>query len=188
MGARHKYYFAGDTGFCEEEFDTMGKLYGPFDLAAIPIGAYEPRWFMRPQHIDPGEAVQIHQHMRVRRSIGIHWGTYDMGSTEVNRSHFDCYFHEFFYCRQHCSRVTTCAPPSTMLRNRAQWQARFSTRSIWDKRCTSSKLTECNKRQSKVQSLGDFFTSTEHNFMHRDKQIKALVHSVMCGLHEKRAG
>uniref|UniRef100_A0A915DHD2 Metallo-beta-lactamase domain-containing protein n=1 Tax=Ditylenchus dipsaci TaxID=166011 RepID=A0A915DHD2_9BILA len=49
-----------DTGFCDQEFAKLGEKLGPFDLAAIPIGCYSPRWFMKPQHIDPAEAVQIH--------------------------------------------------------------------------------------------------------------------------------
>jgi L-ascorbate metabolism protein UlaG (beta-lactamase superfamily) len=45
-------------------------------LAAIPIGAYKPKWFMRPQHIDPDEAHTIHQMVKSKLSIGIHWGTF----------------------------------------------------------------------------------------------------------------
>ena len=43
LGEHHRFYFAGDTGFCRDEFEKLGRLYGPFDLAAIPIGCYEPR-------------------------------------------------------------------------------------------------------------------------------------------------
>lgn len=60
MGAAQRFWFAGDTGYCQV-FKEIGQKYGPFDLSAIPIGAYEPRWFLKPQHIDPAEAVQIHQ-------------------------------------------------------------------------------------------------------------------------------
>lgn len=60
MGASQRFWFAGDTGYCGV-FKEIGQKYGPFDLSAIPIGAYEPRYFMKPQHIDPAEAVQIHQ-------------------------------------------------------------------------------------------------------------------------------
>lgn len=75
LGPQHRFFFAGDTGYCTA-FKEIGEQYGPFDLAAIPIGAYEPRSFMGPQHVDPGEAVQIHQDVRAKRSIGIHWGTF----------------------------------------------------------------------------------------------------------------
>ncbi len=58
MGAQQRFWFAGDTGYCPA-FREIGERYGPFDLAAIPTGAYGPRWFMAPQHIDPKEAVQV---------------------------------------------------------------------------------------------------------------------------------
>jgi N-acyl-phosphatidylethanolamine-hydrolysing phospholipase D len=82
VGPEHKFYYTGDTGFCEEEFRKLGDQIGPFDLSAIPIGCYSPRWFMKPQHIDPAEAVAIHKLTKSIKSIGIHWGTYSMGSNE----------------------------------------------------------------------------------------------------------
>ena len=75
IGPKHKFYFGGDTGYCPA-FKQIGEMYGPFDLAAIPIGAYEPRWFMAPQHVDPEQAVQIHSDIGSKKSIAIHWGTF----------------------------------------------------------------------------------------------------------------
>lgn len=71
-----RFFFAGDTGYNEEMFAEIGKRHGPIDVAAIPIGAYEPRWFMHPQHVDPAEAHQIHKLVRSNLSLGIHWGTF----------------------------------------------------------------------------------------------------------------
>lgn len=59
-------------------FEEIGKRLGPFDLAAIPTGAYLPRWFMQPQHVDPEEAVRIHRDVRSRRSMAIHLGTFPL--------------------------------------------------------------------------------------------------------------
>ena len=64
LGPSKRFWFAGDTGYCGV-FKDIGQKYGPFDLAAIPIGAYEPRWFMKPQHVDPQEAIQIHKASRI---------------------------------------------------------------------------------------------------------------------------
>ncbi len=69
------FFFVGDSGYTEE-FREIGRKHGPFDLVAIPIGAYEPRWFMRLYHMTPEEAVQVHFDVKAKRSIGIHWGTF----------------------------------------------------------------------------------------------------------------
>jgi N-acyl-phosphatidylethanolamine-hydrolysing phospholipase D len=77
-------FFAGDTAYSRDfadihaRFDARHGAGRGFDLALIPIGAYEPRWFMRAQHVDPAEAVQIHRDLRAEHSIGIHWGTFQL--------------------------------------------------------------------------------------------------------------
>jgi N-acyl-phosphatidylethanolamine-hydrolysing phospholipase D len=73
--AASRFYFAGDTAY-GELFKEIGKRFGPIELSAIPIGAYEPRWYLANQHVNPQEAVRIHQDVRSRCSIGVHWGTY----------------------------------------------------------------------------------------------------------------
>jgi N-acyl-phosphatidylethanolamine-hydrolysing phospholipase D len=69
------FFFAGDTGY-SKDFGDIGARFGGFDLAAIPIGAYAPRWFMQIMHLDPAEAVRVHQDVKARRSLAIHWGTF----------------------------------------------------------------------------------------------------------------
>lgn len=68
-------FFAGDTGYAEH-FKVIGEKYGGFDLALLPIGAYEPRWFMKPYHVDPEESVKIHKDIKSRYSVAMHWGTF----------------------------------------------------------------------------------------------------------------
>ncbi len=70
-----RLYFAGDTGY-GSYFRTLGKVFGYMDLSLLPIGAYAPRWFMAPVHVNPEEAVRIHQDVRSRLSVGMHWGTF----------------------------------------------------------------------------------------------------------------
>ncbi len=76
-------YFAGDTGY-SKDFRDIGERFGRFDLALIPIGAYAPRWFMQNQHVDPAQAVLIHEDVRAKRSIGIHWGTFELADEALD--------------------------------------------------------------------------------------------------------
>jgi L-ascorbate metabolism protein UlaG (beta-lactamase superfamily) len=69
------FFFAGDTGY-SQDFTDIRARFGGFDLAAIPIGAYAPRWFMHVQHVDPAEAIRVHRDVNARQSVGIHWGTF----------------------------------------------------------------------------------------------------------------
>lgn len=78
-------YFSGDTGYSRDFAATRERFRdrqppsgGGFDLALIAIGGYEPRWFMKDQHLDPAEAVQVHLDLNAKRSIGIHWGTFEL--------------------------------------------------------------------------------------------------------------
>lgn len=75
-------YFAGDTGY-SPDFLEIGKKFNPIKVAMIPIGAYKPRWFMGPVHVDPPQAVQIHQDLGSERSIGMHWGTFDLADEAI---------------------------------------------------------------------------------------------------------
>lgn len=77
-GPTKSYYFAGDTGYYEDLFKAIGKKYGGFDLAVLPIGAYEPRHITEFQHVDPTEAVEIHLDVNSKQSIGMHWGTFEL--------------------------------------------------------------------------------------------------------------
>ena len=81
-GADRRIFFAGDTGL-HPEFARIGARFGPFDIVLLPIGAYEPRWFMRPVHMNPEDAVSAYQQLRSGASrahatkfIPMHWGTF----------------------------------------------------------------------------------------------------------------
>jgi len=69
------FFFVGDSGYWPV-FEEIGEKLGPFDLAAIPIGAYAPEWFMSKYHMNPEEAVRVHRESRSRKSVAIHWGTF----------------------------------------------------------------------------------------------------------------
>jgi L-ascorbate metabolism protein UlaG (beta-lactamase superfamily) len=70
-------YFAGDTAF-GDHFATIRERFGAPRLALLPIGAYEPRWFMSPVHMDPEQAVRAHHILGAGTSIAIHHGTFQL--------------------------------------------------------------------------------------------------------------
>jgi N-acyl-phosphatidylethanolamine-hydrolysing phospholipase D len=83
-------FFAGDTGYSKDFAEISRRLAdrqkdGGFDLALLPIGAYEPRWFMAEQHVDPVEALRIHIDLRAKRSMGIHWGTFELSDEALDK-------------------------------------------------------------------------------------------------------
>ncbi|BFZ65165.1 hypothetical protein YB2330_006328 [Saitoella coloradoensis] len=103
-GAGANIYFAGDTGYRSvprpsssssstdpvvvdgptcPAFRQIGRHRGPFDLALIPIGAYEPRYLMSPIHLSPEDAVEVFRDLRARRAVGMHWGVWVLTSESV---------------------------------------------------------------------------------------------------------
>ena len=72
-----KLFFAGDTGYWRHFRDLRERL-GMVDVAMLPIGAYEPRWFMSEQHMNPEEAVRAHLDLEARMSIGTHYGCFQL--------------------------------------------------------------------------------------------------------------
>ncbi|MDQ7783754.1 MAG: MBL fold metallo-hydrolase [Desulfomonilaceae bacterium] len=76
-GQDFSFFFAGDSGY-KPVFKEIGERLGPFDLSVIPIGAYEPRWFMKYHHMSPSEAVRVHLDVGSKKSVGVHWGTFPL--------------------------------------------------------------------------------------------------------------
>lgn len=71
-----RVWFAGDSGYCPV-FEEIGARHGPFDVSLVPIGAYEPRWFMAAGHVNPEEAVRLYIDAGGRGAfVGMHWGTW----------------------------------------------------------------------------------------------------------------
>ena len=79
----HRIFFAGDTAYAPFFSDVRRRL-GPIDLALLPIGAYEPRWFMRIVHMNPEEAVQAHVDLGAAASIGMHFGTFQLTNEGID--------------------------------------------------------------------------------------------------------
>ncbi|UDL93652.1 MBL fold metallo-hydrolase [Lichenihabitans sp. PAMC28606] len=78
-----RIYVAGDSGYCGW-FSEIRRRLGAPDVALLPIGAYEPRWFMQSQHMNPAEAVRAHQDLQARHSIGMHFGTVQLTDEPID--------------------------------------------------------------------------------------------------------
>ena len=70
-------YHSGDTAFFEG-FKEIGERCGPIDWAMVPIGAYEPRWFMKAQHVCPEEAMEAAKMLGAKKVVAMHWGTFKL--------------------------------------------------------------------------------------------------------------
>lgn len=77
IGPTRRFYHAGDTGYFDG-FRAIGERFGPFDLAAIPIGAYDPAPIMHFVHMNPEEAIQAAIDLRASTAVGMHYGTFDL--------------------------------------------------------------------------------------------------------------
>lgn len=77
------FWFTGDSGYTENLLEIPRRL-GPFNLAALPVGAYAPKWFMRGQHMDPEQAVLLHQALGQPLSIPIHWGVFELADESLD--------------------------------------------------------------------------------------------------------
>jgi L-ascorbate metabolism protein UlaG (beta-lactamase superfamily) len=77
VGGGVRAYHSGDTAYFAG-FKDIGERLGPIDAAMLPIGAYEPEWFMRQQHMNPEDAVRAFGDLKARRMLPMHWGTYQL--------------------------------------------------------------------------------------------------------------
>lgn len=83
LGRERRMFFSGDTGY-DEGFKEIGAQFGPFDLAAIAIGAYTPAEMMRTVHVNPEEALRIYADVRAERFVAIHWGTFNLAEEPID--------------------------------------------------------------------------------------------------------
>ncbi|MDR7342687.1 L-ascorbate metabolism protein UlaG (beta-lactamase superfamily) [Pantoea alhagi] len=79
------FWFSGDSGYTDNLLDIARRL-GPFNLAALPIGAYAPRWFMQGQHMDPQQSVALHQAIGAPVTIPIHWGVFELADEALDEA------------------------------------------------------------------------------------------------------
>lgn len=87
-GHGRRVFFGGDSGYFHG-FKEYGAKYGPLDAALLPIGAYEPRWFMKTYHMNPEEAVKAMQDLQARVIIPQQWGVFDMTNEPLDLPYRD---------------------------------------------------------------------------------------------------
>jgi N-acyl-phosphatidylethanolamine-hydrolysing phospholipase D len=82
-GADRRFFFAGDTGYFDG-FEKIGEALGPFDLAAMPIGAYQPSKMMQASHMNPEESIRAAGDLRAEKAIAMHFGTFDLSDEPLD--------------------------------------------------------------------------------------------------------
>ena len=82
-GPDRNFFFSGDTGYFDG-FSRIGEALGPFDLAAVPIGAYEPAKMMQDSHMNPEQAVRAALDLDAGKAIAIHFGTFDLSDEPLD--------------------------------------------------------------------------------------------------------
>ncbi|HET6335176.1 MAG TPA: MBL fold metallo-hydrolase [Polyangiales bacterium] len=78
----HRVYHTGDTGYFGG-FEAIGRVFDGIDVACLPLGAYEPRWFMSAQHMSPEQSLQAQVDLNATHFVGMHWGTYDLSNEPI---------------------------------------------------------------------------------------------------------
>jgi L-ascorbate metabolism protein UlaG (beta-lactamase superfamily) len=78
----HRVYHSGDTGYFGG-FRAIAEVFGGIDAACLPLGAYEPRWFMGSQHMSPEQSLAAFADLAASHFVGMHWGTYDLSNEPV---------------------------------------------------------------------------------------------------------
>jgi L-ascorbate metabolism protein UlaG (beta-lactamase superfamily) len=76
-GSSARVYHSGDTAYFEG-FQEIGRRFPGLDAAMLPIGAYDPEWFMEKQHMNPEQAVRAYEDLGARRFLAMHWGTFKL--------------------------------------------------------------------------------------------------------------
>jgi len=78
-----RFWFPGDTGYTPELLQIPARL-GNIDVAALPIGAYAPRWFMATNHMDPQQAVKLWEQLDKPLALPIHWGVFELADESLD--------------------------------------------------------------------------------------------------------
>lgn len=78
------HYFAGDTAYTENLLE-IGERFA-IDYGYMPIGCYAPEWFMGYQHISPKDSIRLHTELKIKQSIGIHWGVFALGDEQFDET------------------------------------------------------------------------------------------------------
>ncbi len=78
------HYFAGDTAYAKNLLE-IGDRFN-IDYGYMPIGCYAPEWFMGYQHISPKDSVRLHHELRIKQSIGVHWGVFELGDERFDET------------------------------------------------------------------------------------------------------